>query len=156
QLRGAPRPWLARIAHNEARSLARVRREHVSLDAVGADVANGTDPAEAVLAKERLTLLAADVGALPERLRRPLLLRAGRGLSYRGVGAALGARPAARPPGGGGGALALGARRAGGGGGRPAVPRVPRGGRPPAPPLAPRPCAPARVPRLPRLAAAAP
>jgi RNA polymerase sigma factor (sigma-70 family) len=93
QLRGEPRPWLVRIAHNEARSLARARREHALLDPATAAV--GADPEAALLAKERLALLAGDVGALPERLRRPLLLRADAGLSYREIGAALGTAPGA-------------------------------------------------------------
>ena len=95
QLRGAPRPWLARIAHNEARSLARVRREFAPLDpdALGAS----GDPHEVVLAKERLATLVADVAALPDRLRLPLLLRAEAGLELRRDRAATRRRAPARP-----------------------------------------------------------
>ena len=94
QLRGAPRPWLARIAHNEARSLARVRREFAPLDPEALGAAG--DPHEVVLARERLATLVADVAALPERLRLPLLLRAEAGLSYDAIACNSGRRSA--PP----------------------------------------------------------
>jgi RNA polymerase sigma factor (sigma-70 family) len=88
QLRGSPRPWLARIAQNEARSLARVRREFAPLDPEALGAAG--DPFEAIVMKERLTTLVADVAALPERLREPLLLRADGGLSYAEIGGRIG------------------------------------------------------------------
>ena len=88
QLRGEPRPWLARIAHNEARSLARGRREFEPLaeEFLGA----GGDPHELVVLKEHWAALVADVAALPERLRRPLLLRAEAGLPYAAIALELG------------------------------------------------------------------
>ncbi|WP_028068087.1 sigma-70 family RNA polymerase sigma factor [Solirubrobacter soli] len=83
QLRGEPRPWLARIAHNEARSLARGRREFAPLLADTLGVSG--DPHELLVVRERWAALVDDVAALPERLRRPLLLRAEAGLPYAAI-----------------------------------------------------------------------
>ncbi|MDA0180222.1 sigma-70 family RNA polymerase sigma factor [Solirubrobacter phytolaccae] len=93
QLRGAPRPWLSRIAHHEACSLARVRREFAPLDVDA--LGGGGDPHDAVVVKERLATLVADVAALPDRLRAPLLLRAETGLTYDEIGRSLGIAPGA-------------------------------------------------------------
>jgi RNA polymerase sigma factor (sigma-70 family) len=74
------RPWLFRIAHNEAISKLRQRRDSVDLDAVGT---LGTDSlAQAVEDRERLALLRADLRDLPERQRSALVLRELSGLSH--------------------------------------------------------------------------
>src|SRR4029453_12178839 len=67
------RPWLFRIAHNEAISRLRQRRDAVDLDAIGT---LGTDAlAQTVEDRERLALLRADLRDLPERQRSALVLR---------------------------------------------------------------------------------
>src|SRR5436190_10545260 len=74
------RPWLFRIAHNEAISRLRKRRPTVDLDAA---VTLGTDSlAQAVNDRERLALLRADLRDLPERQRSALVLRELSGLSH--------------------------------------------------------------------------
>ena len=74
------RPWLFRIAHNEAISRLRQRRDTVDLDAVGT---LGTDSlAQTVEDRERLALLGADLRDLPERQRSALVLRELSGLSH--------------------------------------------------------------------------
>ena len=85
------RPWLFRVAHNEAISIARMRREAPQASepslAPGAD-ADAED-------HERLRLLVGDLSALPERQRGALVMRELSGLSYAGIAAALGASEAA-------------------------------------------------------------
>jgi RNA polymerase sigma factor (sigma-70 family) len=74
------RPWLFRIAHNEAISRLRQRRQAVDLDAIET---LGTDSlAQAVEDRERLALLRADLRDLPERQRSALVLRELSGLSH--------------------------------------------------------------------------
>ena len=74
------RPWLFRIAHNEAISRLRQRRDSVDLDAVGT---LGTDSlAQTLEDRERLALLRADLRDLPERQRSALVLRELSGLSH--------------------------------------------------------------------------
>jgi RNA polymerase sigma factor (sigma-70 family) len=84
----AVRPWLHRIAHNEAISLARRRRPHREL---GEDL-GGTAPGADVqaIAGERLRQLVADLDELPERQRGALVLRELNDLGYAEIGAALG------------------------------------------------------------------
>lgn len=74
------RPWLFRIAHNEAISRLRQRRAVVDLDAVAT---LGTDSlAQTVEDRERLALLCTDLRDLPERQRSALVLRELSGLSH--------------------------------------------------------------------------
>ncbi|HEX6696484.1 MAG TPA: RNA polymerase sigma factor [Solirubrobacteraceae bacterium] len=74
------RPWLFRIAHNEAISRLRQRREAVDLDAVGTLASDSL--AQTVEDRERLALLQADLRDLPERQRSALVLRELGGLSH--------------------------------------------------------------------------
>jgi RNA polymerase sigma factor (sigma-70 family) len=81
------RPWLFRIAHNEAISRLRQRREVVDLDAVDRV---GTDSLTQTLEdRERLALLRADLGDLPERQRMALVLRELSGLSHEEIAGVL-------------------------------------------------------------------
>jgi RNA polymerase sigma factor (sigma-70 family) len=81
------RPWLFRIAHNEAISRLRQRREVVDLDAVGSI---GTDSlAQTLEDRERLALLRADLRDLPERQRMALVLRELSGLSHEEIAGVL-------------------------------------------------------------------
>jgi RNA polymerase sigma factor (sigma-70 family) len=80
------RPWLFRIAHNEAISRLRQRRVTVDLDAVGT---LGTDSlAQTVEDRERLAL-SADLRDLPERQRSALVLRELSGLSHEEIAVVL-------------------------------------------------------------------
>jgi RNA polymerase sigma factor (sigma-70 family) len=74
------RPWLFRIAHNEAISRLRLRREAVDLDAVGTLASDSL--AQTVEDRERMALLRADLRDLPERQRSALVLRELSGLSH--------------------------------------------------------------------------
>jgi RNA polymerase sigma factor (sigma-70 family) len=81
------RPWLFRIAHNEAISRLRQRRDVVDLDAVGT---LGTDSmAQTLEDRERLALLRADLGDLPDRQRVALVLRELSGLSHEEIASVL-------------------------------------------------------------------
>ncbi len=81
------RPWLFRIAHNEAISRLRQRRDAVDLDAVGT---LGSDSlAQTVEDRERLALLRADLRDLPERQRSTLVLRELSGLSHEEIAVVL-------------------------------------------------------------------
>jgi RNA polymerase sigma factor (sigma-70 family) len=81
------RPWLFRIAHNEAISRLRQRRDAVDLDAVGT---LGTDSlAQTVEDRERLALLRADLRDLPDRQRSALVLRELSGLSHEEIAVVL-------------------------------------------------------------------
>src|SRR5215211_977156 len=88
----ALKPWLYRIAHNEAISMLRRRAGDASIDEVG-DVLDtrGDDAA----ARDRLRTLVSDLAQLPERQRSALVMRELSGLSYRELGAALDTSPAA-------------------------------------------------------------
>ena len=86
--RSAPvRPWLFRIAHNEAISLLRRRGGSEELsEASGRSVASAEDQAGE---RERFVLLVADLRELPERLRGALLMRELSGLSHEEIAIAL-------------------------------------------------------------------
>jgi RNA polymerase sigma factor (sigma-70 family) len=86
--RSAPmRPWLFRIAHNEAISLLRRRGGEEELsEASGRSVASAEDQAGD---RERFALLLADLRELPERLRGALLMRELSGLSHEEIAIAL-------------------------------------------------------------------
>jgi RNA polymerase sigma factor (sigma-70 family) len=81
------RPWLFRIAHNEAVSRLRQRRETVDLDTVGAVGADSLP--QAIEDRERIALLRCDLRDLPERQRAALVLRELCGLSHEEIGAVL-------------------------------------------------------------------
>ncbi|HEU4738234.1 MAG TPA: sigma-70 family RNA polymerase sigma factor [Solirubrobacterales bacterium] len=82
------KPWLYRIAHNEAIDLLRRRRETRQLDAELA--APGYGLAEDAATRERLRRLLTDLGELPERQRETLVMRELAGLEFEEIGAALG------------------------------------------------------------------
>lgn len=81
------KPWLYRIAHNEAIDLLRRRRETRQLDAEQA--APGYGLAEDAATRERLRRLLADLRELPERQREVLVMRELSGLEFEEIGAAL-------------------------------------------------------------------
>jgi RNA polymerase sigma factor (sigma-70 family) len=89
----AVKPWLFRIAHNEAISIVRKRRvEHELSD----DYEQLDSGVEGTLeARERLATLVADLQALPERQRAALLMRELSGLSIQQIAGALEMSPGA-------------------------------------------------------------
>jgi RNA polymerase sigma factor (sigma-70 family) len=89
----ALRPWLYRIAHNEAIALARQRSPSASPSAELPDeiAAAPNQTTERLLeARERLRLLAADLRALPERQRGALVMRELSDMDYGEIATALG------------------------------------------------------------------
>jgi len=81
------RPWLYRVAHNEAIEILRRRREGEELDPELA-VAAG-EPSEEAATRERLRHLLDDLGELPERQRSALVMRELGGLGFGEISAAL-------------------------------------------------------------------
>jgi RNA polymerase sigma factor (sigma-70 family) len=102
-LRGLPtrddgrplRPWLYRIAHNEAISIMRRRQPHDEL-MPDTEPVSGLQPSPEVYAEQRgrLEQLVEDLRTLPERQRGALVMRELSGLSYDEIGLALGLTPA--------------------------------------------------------------
>jgi RNA polymerase sigma factor (sigma-70 family) len=89
----ALRPWLYRVAHNEAVSIIR-RRGPVADPAMASESpVPGADAS--VEARERLRRLVTDLCALPDRQRGALVMRELSGLGYGEIAAALGASEAA-------------------------------------------------------------
>lgn len=94
-LRGLPgeereiklRPWLYRIARNEAVEILRRRRDSVELEPQQMPVVAVTDTAET---RERLRTLLADLEQLPERQRAALVMRELSGLDFDQIGASFG------------------------------------------------------------------
>src|SRR3954467_2311989 len=86
------RPWLFRIAHNEAISMLRKRRESALLDEV--TDASG-ELVDRVAEREEMRLLQLDLADLPERQRAALVLRELNGLSHVEIGGVLGIAPSA-------------------------------------------------------------
>jgi len=86
--RDAPlRPWLFRIAHNEAISLIRRRRKQDEIgDCPGQSACSAEESAEV---RERLALLIADLHQLPDRQRGALVMRELNGLSHEEIALAL-------------------------------------------------------------------
>ena len=82
------RPWLYKIAHNEAITIMRRRRPQTEL----APELEPTVPGPEVDAEQRgrLEQLVDDLQSLPERQRGALVMRELNGLSYEEIGAALG------------------------------------------------------------------
>src|SRR5256712_2502005 len=84
----AVRPWLFRVAHNEAVSILRRRRQHEPFEEQHEP---SRDTVEASAAqRERLTQLVADLQELPIKQRAALLMRELSGLSIEEVASALG------------------------------------------------------------------
>ena len=83
----ALRPWLYRVAHNEAISIA--RRRSAPAPQPAAPEAAPTAEADAA-ERERLRELVSDLGALPDRQRGAIVMRELSGLSYREIAGALG------------------------------------------------------------------
>jgi RNA polymerase sigma factor (sigma-70 family) len=91
-LRGLPgeereiklKPWLYRIARNEAVEILRRRRDSVELEPQQIPVAAVTETAET---RDRLRTLLADLEQLPERQRAALVLRELSGLDFDQIGA---------------------------------------------------------------------
>jgi RNA polymerase sigma factor (sigma-70 family) len=91
--RDAPlRPWLYRIAHNEAISLLRRRRPDAELTAALPDLAGVEERADI---RERMARLLADLMTLPDRQRSALVMRELNGLSHEEIALALQTTPAA-------------------------------------------------------------
>jgi len=88
----AVRPWLFRIAHNEAVSILRRRRgEEPPVDEL--EPAAALDVEGAVDQRERLASLVADLQALPLRQRSALVMRELSGLSIEEIASALSISP---------------------------------------------------------------
>ena len=89
--RGVPnaplRPWLFRIAHNEAVSLLRRRRPTIDLDQ--APELEGPGLEARVEERSRLETLVADLQELPDRQRSALVMRELSGLSHEDIAGAL-------------------------------------------------------------------
>jgi RNA polymerase sigma factor (sigma-70 family) len=85
------RPWLFRIAHNEAVSRLRQRRVAVDLDVV--DTLTTDSLAQTVEVRERIAQLRADLEDLPERQRAALVMRELSGLGHAEIAAVLGGSP---------------------------------------------------------------
>jgi len=81
------KPWLYRIAHNEAIDLIRARRSTEPIDAEA--LASRSGPAEEAEARGRLQQLMTDIAELPDRQRGALVMREMSGLSYDQIGEAL-------------------------------------------------------------------
>jgi RNA polymerase sigma factor (sigma-70 family) len=88
----ALRPWLFRIAHNEAISLMRVRGRTTGLASL--DVAGLTE-SDDFETRERLEALIADIGELSEHQRSALIMRELSGLEFDEIAGALGTTPEA-------------------------------------------------------------
>jgi RNA polymerase sigma factor (sigma-70 family) len=86
------KPWLYRIAHNEAIDLVRARRSAQPLDP-GLE-APGAAPAEQAEQRANLRRLLIDLEDLPQRQRGALLMRELGGLTFAEIGSALGASQA--------------------------------------------------------------
>jgi RNA polymerase sigma factor (sigma-70 family) len=85
------RPWLFRIAHNEAISILRRRRTTGELE----DQPAFGELEDRVAEREELRLLQLDLADLPERQRAALVLRELNGLSHAEIGVVLEVTPAA-------------------------------------------------------------
>src|SRR5947199_7509939 len=85
------RPWLFRIAHNEAVTILRRRTATCALDE---DLHDGAALEDRVLEREALRLLRTDLAGLTQRQRWALVLRELNGLSHDEIAAALDTSPA--------------------------------------------------------------
>lgn len=80
------KPWLYRIARNEA--VETMRRRHDSAEIEPDQTASTAEVAETVETRERLRRLIADLEELPERQRAALVMRELAGLGFAQIGAA--------------------------------------------------------------------
>lgn len=87
------KPWLYRIAHNEAVSILRRRRPHEEITEAGGPVVQGTETDAA--RRAYLRELLSDLDDLPERQRGALVMRELNGLDFTDIGLAFGTSPAA-------------------------------------------------------------
>jgi RNA polymerase sigma factor (sigma-70 family) len=87
------KPWLYRIAHNEAVELRRRERPVEELPETVDDIGSRTE--ERAEENGRLRALLADIADLPERQRASLVMREVNGLGFGEIGAALGTSPGA-------------------------------------------------------------
>lgn len=87
----ALRPWLFRVAHNEAISVLRRRSPETPIEEADDVAAVASDPA----VRERLRTLFEDLQELPERQRGALVMRELNGLSYADIASSLHASAAA-------------------------------------------------------------
>ncbi len=81
------KPWLYRIAHNEAIDMIRVRKSTDQIDAEA--LAGAVGPAEEVEARSRLQQLLEDIADLPARQRGALVMKEMSGLSHEQIGGVL-------------------------------------------------------------------
>ncbi len=86
------KPWLFRIAHNEAISILRRRRETAELGDLPGDEG---ETEERVSEREQLRELRHDLADLPDRQRSALVLRELNGLSHAEIGTVLDLSPSA-------------------------------------------------------------
>jgi RNA polymerase sigma factor (sigma-70 family) len=86
------KPWLYRIARNEAIETLRRRRDNVELEPEL--TVSGEEIVQTVEDRERLRLLLLDLEALPERQRAALVMRELAGLDFDQIGEAFGSSPA--------------------------------------------------------------
>jgi RNA polymerase sigma factor (sigma-70 family) len=94
--RNAPlRPWLYRIAHNEAISLLRRRSRDASDELDAESLGMATSVEQEVADRARWRSLVEDLSSLPERQRGALLLRELSGLSHEEIALTLGTTTAA-------------------------------------------------------------
>lgn len=94
--RNAPlRPWLYKIAHNEAISLMRRRSRDAADELRDEDFRVGTSVDQEAADRARWRTLVEDLGGLPDRQRGALLLRELSGLSHEEIAIALGTTAAA-------------------------------------------------------------
>ncbi|MDQ3676636.1 MAG: sigma-70 family RNA polymerase sigma factor, partial [Actinomycetota bacterium] len=83
------RPWLYRIAHNEAVTILRRRQRHDELDPDIEPTISAPAPEIYAEQRARIKQLVEDLRALPERQRGALVMRELGGLSYDEIGVAL-------------------------------------------------------------------
>jgi RNA polymerase sigma factor (sigma-70 family) len=89
--RNAPlRPWLFRIAHNEAVSLIRRRQRDSAHEHAGPNSSTALSAEDHAAERARWAQLTSDIATLPERLRGALLLREMSGLPHAEIAVALG------------------------------------------------------------------
>ena len=87
--RNAPfRPWLFRIAHNEAVTVIRRRRD-AGQEIADSMLGSAVSASEEAENRARMALLMADLAKLPERQRAALLMRELNGLSHAEISVAL-------------------------------------------------------------------
>jgi len=85
----ALRPWLFRIAHNEAIALVRERTQTAELSEE-APGGSASLPEERVETGQRLRQMVKDLQSLPDRQRGALVMRELNGMDYAGIGAVFG------------------------------------------------------------------